>query len=73
VFVRSARIEDVEAIALIMAALAEEGLIATEPPVDLELPILGICRGAQALNVARGGTLHQHLPMAGDGCAYRLF
>jgi putative glutamine amidotransferase len=26
------------------------------------IPILGICRGAQALNVARGGTLHQHLP-----------
>ncbi|HEX2411509.1 MAG TPA: gamma-glutamyl-gamma-aminobutyrate hydrolase family protein [Solirubrobacteraceae bacterium] len=26
------------------------------------MPILGICRGAQALNVARGGTLHQHLP-----------
>ena len=46
----------------------------TEPPLDafeyaialealrLELPILGICRGAQTLNVARGGTLHQHLP-----------
>ena len=46
----------------------------TEPSLDtfeLELaraaderaiPILGICRGAQTLNVARGGTLHQHLP-----------
>jgi len=26
------------------------------------LPILGICRGCQALNVARGGSLLQHLP-----------
>lgn len=26
------------------------------------LPVLAICRGAQMVNVARGGTLHQHLP-----------
>jgi putative glutamine amidotransferase len=26
------------------------------------IPLLGICRGAQVVNVALGGTLHQHLP-----------
>jgi putative glutamine amidotransferase len=26
------------------------------------LPILAVCRGSQALNVACGGTLHQHVP-----------
>lgn len=36
------------------------------------MPILAICRGAQVLNVARGGTLHQHLPeSAGSRIAHR--
>ena len=26
------------------------------------MPLLGVCRGMQVLNVARGGTLHQHVP-----------
>ena len=30
--------------------------------IEMELPFLGICRGAQMLNVALGGTLNQHLP-----------
>jgi gamma-glutamyl-gamma-aminobutyrate hydrolase PuuD len=30
--------------------------------LERDIPILGVCRGAQLLNVARGGTLHQHLP-----------
>ncbi len=32
-----------------------------EAAIDLEIPILAICRGAQILNVALGGTLEQHI------------
>jgi putative glutamine amidotransferase len=50
-----------------------EQLGPTEPSLDAfeltlakealrrNIPLLAICRGSQALNVARGGTLHQHI------------
>ncbi|GAA2620056.1 gamma-glutamyl-gamma-aminobutyrate hydrolase family protein [Dactylosporangium fulvum] len=46
-------LRDRSEIALASAALAAD------------LPVLGICRGLQILNVATGGTLHQHLPDEG--------
>ncbi len=34
----------------------------TGAAIDADVPVLGICRGMQLINVARGGTLVQHLP-----------
>ena len=35
------------------------------------MPILAICRGTQALNIIRGGILHQHIPELSDEIAHR--
>lgn len=29
--------------------------------IDIGIPLLGVCRGLQEINIALGGTLHQHL------------
>ena len=34
----------------------------TRRAMERDLPLLGVCRGMQLMNVACGGTLHQHLP-----------
>ncbi len=53
---RTSLARDRAELALINAALAAD------------LPILAICRGHQLLNVALGGTLHQHVPdLVGHG------
>jgi putative glutamine amidotransferase len=46
-------------------------LALTRRALEREMPVLGICRGMQLLNVALGGTLVQHLPDALGSEAHR--
>lgn len=49
----------------VLRDLLEDKLITAA--IEVKLPFLGICRGAQMLNVNRGGSLIQHLPdVVGD-------
>lgn len=43
----------------------------TRAALDAGLPLLGICRGMQLINVVRGGTLHQHLPEVMGNTSHR--
>jgi putative glutamine amidotransferase len=56
---------------LILAGGADYGAVADRDAfeialglaaLDADLPLLGVCRGMQLMNLARGGTLIEHLP-----------
>ena len=49
---------------------AELGLL--RGALDRDMPMLGICRGFQLLNIAYGGTLEQHLDDVVDGDLHRV-
>jgi putative glutamine amidotransferase len=47
-------------------------LAAVRMAIDRGLPVLAVCRGFQVLNVALGGTLHQHITDRETTVAHRL-
>ena len=54
--------QEVRGSTMIDEARDEREIAAIRRFADEERPILGICRGAQVINVALGGTLHQDIP-----------
>jgi putative glutamine amidotransferase len=54
--------EPIAGLGEIDAVLDEMELAVARLAVDRDLPVLGICRGIQILNVALGGTLFQDIP-----------
>jgi putative glutamine amidotransferase len=46
---------------LLVPEKEESDLLAAREALERDLPILGICLGMQELNVASGGSLHQHI------------
>jgi putative glutamine amidotransferase len=62
-----------ETISSIDAERDQSELALARRVANSELPTLGICRGHQLLNVALGGTLHEHLPdVVGEEVLHRL-
>jgi putative glutamine amidotransferase len=57
---------------LVDAERDETELALVQWAVDRQLPTLGICRGAQVINVALGGTLVEHVPdVVGEAVPHR--
>lgn len=50
---------------------AMEGLL-LDAAIQLDKPVLGICRGLQFLNAHTGGTLYQDLPSEHPGLSHRM-
>lgn len=49
----------------------EHDFALTRAALEVGLPLFAICRGVQVLNVALGGTLHQHVPELPAGSNYQ--
>lgn len=64
---------DHEMVAYVNAKRDEVEFALLEGALSKELPTLAICRGLQVVNVALGGTLHEHLPDAyGEKIKHRI-